>query len=128
MFIDGTALNIAMPALQADMHLTSVQLLWMVNAYSLFLSALLLIVGAILATIGLAGISYGFIESANKGFGDTIIVISLVIGGLSSVVFILSQHFEKYPMIASLVICANQELVIYFITCGTRSKSKCNYH
>ena len=45
-FIDGTALNIAMPALQLDMGLSGPQLLWVVNAYSLFLSALLLIGGA----------------------------------------------------------------------------------
>jgi EmrB/QacA subfamily drug resistance transporter len=231
-FIDGTALNIAMPALQHDMGLSGPQLLWVVNAYSLFLSALLLFggamgdqygrnrifgiglflfmlasffcgistnsnqliaarvfqgvggallipgslsiltarfppaktggaiglwstfsaltavigpllggwlagiglwrviffinipfslvalwaifyrvaesknsevvkldyVGAFLATLGLAGITYGFIESANKGFGDTVIVISLVTGGLSSIGFILSQHFGKHPM------------------------------
>jgi len=46
----------------------------------------------------LAGITYGFIESANKGFGDIIIVFSLSIGGLSSIAFIFSQHFGKHPM------------------------------
>ncbi len=231
-FIDSTALNVAMPALQADMGLTGSQLLWVVNAYSLFLSALLLIGGAmgdqygrnrifgiglvvfmiaslfcgistnsnqliaarvfqgiggallvpgslsiitarfssdkaggaiglwstfsaltaiigpvlggwlaglgfwrviffinipfslfvlwvifnrvpesknseakkldfggaILAILGLSGITYGFIESSNKGFGDILIIASLVIGGLSSIGFILSQHFGKHPM------------------------------
>jgi len=231
-FIDGSALNIALPALQHDLGLSGPQLLWVVNAYSLFLSALLLIggamgdrygrnrifglglflfmiaslfcgistnatqlitarvfqgiggallipgslsilsaqfpanktggaiglwsmfsaltaiigpllggwlaeiglwrfiffinipfsvfvlwaiyyrvaesknaeahkldfVGAFFATLGLAGITYGFIESANKGFGDIIIIISLSIGGLSSIAFILSQHFGKHPM------------------------------
>lgn len=231
-FIDGSALNIAMPALQLDMGLTGPQLLWVVNAYSLFLSALLLIggamgdlygrnrifgiglflfmiasffcgistnsiqlitarifqgiggallipgslsiltaqfpsnkiggaiglwstfsaltavigpllggwlagmglwraiffinipfsivalwaiyyrvsesknsdvvkldyVGAFFAILGLAGITFGYIESANKGFSDPIIVISLITGGLSSIGFILSQYFGKYPM------------------------------
>ena len=45
-FIDGSALNIALPALQQDLGLSGPQLLWVVNAYSLFLSALLLIGGA----------------------------------------------------------------------------------
>jgi len=45
-FIDGSALNIALPALQHDLGLSGPQLLWVVNAYSLFLSALLLIGGA----------------------------------------------------------------------------------
>jgi len=231
-FIDSTALNIAMPALQTDMGLTGAQLLWVVNAYSLFLSALLLIGGAmgdqygrnkifgiglfifmiaslfcgvsdspqqliiarsfqgiggallipgslsiltsqfpsnklgaaiglwstfsaltaivgpvlggwlaglglwrvifflnipfsvfvlwvifyrvkesknsevvkldfggaLLATTGLVGITYGFIESSNKGFGDAIIIFSLIIGGFSSIGFVLSQHYGKYPM------------------------------
>lgn len=231
-FIDGNALNIALPALQNDMGLSGPQLLWVVNAYSLFLSALLLIggamgdrygrnrifsmglflfmlaslfcgistnpvqlitarvfqgiggallipgslsilsaqfpaektggaiglwsmfsaltaiigpllggwlaemglwrviffinipfslfvlwaikyrvsesknpealkldiAGALFATLGLAGITYGFIESANKGFGNIIIITSLIIGGLSSIAFILSQHFGKHPM------------------------------
>ena len=231
-FIDGSALNIALPALQHDLGLSGPQLLWVVNAYSLFLSALLLIggamgdrygrnrifglglflfmiaslfcgistnatqlitarvfqgiggallipgslsilsaqfpanktggaiglwsmfsaltaiigpllggwlaeiglwryiffinipfsvfvlwaiyyrvaesknteankldfVGAFFATLGLAGITYGFIESANIGFGDIIIVFSLSIGGLSSIAFIFSQHFGKQPM------------------------------
>ena len=231
-FIDGTALNIAMPALQQDMNLSGPQLLWVVNAYTLFLSALLLIggamgdqygrnrifgiglflfmlssffcgisansvqlitarvfqgiggallipgslsiitaqfseektggaiglwstfsaltaiigpllggwladiglwriiffinipfslivlwvifyrvaeskndetvrldfVGAFLVMLGLAGITYGFIESADKGFGAAIIIISLITGGLASIGFIFSQHFVKHPM------------------------------
>ena len=32
-FIDGTALNIAMPALQEEMNLTGAQLMWVINAY-----------------------------------------------------------------------------------------------
>lgn len=231
-FIDGTALNVAMPALQEDLSLTGSQLLWVVNAYALFLSALLLpggamgdqfgrnrifsigllifmvsslvcgisssslqliaarafqgiggallipgslsiltarfpaekvggaiglwstfsamtaiigpvlggwladvglwrviffinipfslfvlwaifkhveesknpdaqkldIGGAIFATIGLGGITYGFIESANKWFNDPLIISSLAVGGVASIAFITSQAFGKHPM------------------------------
>ncbi|MGB3616744.1 MAG: MFS transporter, partial [Catalinimonas sp.] len=46
-FIDSTALNVALPALQRDLGLTGAQLLWVVNAYTLLLSALLLVGGAL---------------------------------------------------------------------------------
>lgn len=46
-FIDGTALNVALPALQADLGTSGKQLLWVVNAYLLFLSALILLGGSI---------------------------------------------------------------------------------
>lgn len=46
-FIDTTALNVALPALQADLHVSGAQLLWIVNAYALFLSSLILVGGSI---------------------------------------------------------------------------------
>ena len=46
-FIDGTALNVALPALQRDLGASGTDLLWIVNGYLLFLSALLLIGGAL---------------------------------------------------------------------------------
>ncbi len=46
-FIDGTALNVALPALQRSLDLTGAELLWIVNAYTLFLAALILIGGSL---------------------------------------------------------------------------------
>lgn len=46
-FIDGTALNVALPTLQNDLSATAVQLLWIVNAYALPLAALILVGGAL---------------------------------------------------------------------------------
>ena len=46
-FIDGTALNVALPALQKELHADGAQLLWIVNAYLLVLSALILLGGAL---------------------------------------------------------------------------------
>ena len=46
-FIDSTALNVALPALQADLGASGPDLLWIVNAYTLLLAALLLVGGAL---------------------------------------------------------------------------------
>jgi EmrB/QacA subfamily drug resistance transporter len=46
-FIDASALNVALPALQTDLQASGVQLLWIVNAYLLMLAALILIGGSL---------------------------------------------------------------------------------
>jgi EmrB/QacA subfamily drug resistance transporter len=45
-FIDGTVVNVALPALQANLHATVVDVQWVVEAYALFLAALLLVGGS----------------------------------------------------------------------------------
>src|SRR5215208_2517641 len=46
-FIDSSALDVSSPALQAELGLNGSQLLWVVNAYLLFLSALILVGGSL---------------------------------------------------------------------------------
>jgi EmrB/QacA subfamily drug resistance transporter len=46
-FIDGTVVNVALPALQADMNATVMDVQWVVEAYALFLAALLLVGGSL---------------------------------------------------------------------------------
>src|SRR5437660_3889154 len=46
-FIDGTVVNVALPALQASFHATVVDVQWVVESYGLFLSALILLGGAV---------------------------------------------------------------------------------
>jgi len=46
-FIDGTVVNVALPALQAALHATLADVQWVVEAYALFLAALLLIGGSL---------------------------------------------------------------------------------
>jgi EmrB/QacA subfamily drug resistance transporter len=46
-FIDGTVVNVALPTLQRDFHATSANLQWVIEAYSLFLSALILVGGSL---------------------------------------------------------------------------------
>jgi EmrB/QacA subfamily drug resistance transporter len=46
-FIDGTVINVALPALQAKLNASVVDAQWVVESYSLFLSALLLVGGSL---------------------------------------------------------------------------------
>jgi EmrB/QacA subfamily drug resistance transporter len=46
-FIDGTVVNVALPAVQKDLHATLADLQWVVEAYALLLAALLLIGGSL---------------------------------------------------------------------------------
>jgi EmrB/QacA subfamily drug resistance transporter len=45
-FIDGTVVNVALPALQADLHATITDVQWVIEAYALFLGALILVGGS----------------------------------------------------------------------------------
>ena len=45
-FIDGTVVNVALPALQADLHATIIDVQWVIEAYALFLGSLILVGGS----------------------------------------------------------------------------------
>lgn len=65
-FLDLTAVNVALPSLQSDLHASGGQLIWVVNAYALFLSALILVGGSL-------GDRYG----RKRVFGLGIVLFSL---------------------------------------------------
>ena len=46
-FIDGTVVNVALPALQRDLQATVADVQWVVEAYALFLAALILVGGSL---------------------------------------------------------------------------------
>ncbi len=107
-FIDSTALNVAMATLQEDMGITGVQLLWVVNGYALFLSALLLAGGSLGDLYGrnkvfLIGLVIFSTSSLFCGLSNT--PIQLIIGrcfqGIGGALLtpgslsILSAHFEE---------------------------------
>ena len=46
-FIDGTVVNVALPALQADLNAGVADVQWVIEAYALFLAALLLVGGSL---------------------------------------------------------------------------------
>jgi EmrB/QacA subfamily drug resistance transporter len=75
-FIDGTAVNVALPALQTHLGATVAEVQWVVEAYTLFLSALLLVGGALGDRYGrrrvfLLGVAGFALASAACGFAAT---------------------------------------------------------
>src|SRR6478752_6084313 len=46
-FIDGTVVNVALPALQTGLDATITDVQWVIEAYALFLGALILVGGAL---------------------------------------------------------------------------------
>ena len=44
-FIDATALNVALPAIQSQTHATGTELFWIVNSYAVVTAALILFGG-----------------------------------------------------------------------------------
>ncbi|MBO0782723.1 MAG: MFS transporter, partial [Ktedonobacteraceae bacterium] len=46
-FIDGSVVNVALPALQHDFRASATDVLWVVEAYALFLASLILVGGAL---------------------------------------------------------------------------------
>jgi EmrB/QacA subfamily drug resistance transporter len=76
-FIDGTAVNVALPALQSDLHATVVDVQWVIESYGLFLSALILVGGALGDSLGrramfLVGVAGFAVASAGCGFSFSI--------------------------------------------------------
>ena len=45
--IDGTAVNVALPTLQRELHATAADMQWVIEGYSLFLAALILVGGSL---------------------------------------------------------------------------------
>ena len=52
-FIDGTVVNVSLPSLQAAFHAIGNQVQWVVEAYALFLAALILVGGSLGNRFGL---------------------------------------------------------------------------
>ncbi len=76
-FIDGTALNTALAALQAGLNASGAQLLWVVNAYLLMLAALILVGGSLGDRLGrkkvfMTGISLFMLASLACGLAPKI--------------------------------------------------------
>jgi EmrB/QacA subfamily drug resistance transporter len=81
-FIDGTVVNVALPALQSSLHATVIDMQWVVEAYGLFLSALILVGGAIGDSVGrrlMFLLGTGLFAAASIGCGFSTNISELVI-------------------------------------------------
>ena len=76
-FIDSTVVNVALPALQSNLHATVVDVQWVVESYGLFLSSLILVGGALGDSLGrramfLLGVGVFALASAGCGLSSSI--------------------------------------------------------
>ncbi|MDQ1408425.1 MAG: hypothetical protein QOJ41_160, partial [Acidobacteriaceae bacterium] len=88
-FIDGTVVNVALPALQSNLHATVVGVQWVVESYGLFLGALILVGGSLGDLFGrrkmfLLGVGIFAAASIACGFASSIqqLVIARSVQGL----------------------------------------------
>src|ERR671926_559867 len=79
-FIDGTVVNVALPALQMQLQATSAQVQWVVQAYALMLAALILVGGSL-------GDRYG--RRLVFGLGVALFAVASVGCGLAQTVHVL---------------------------------------
>jgi EmrB/QacA subfamily drug resistance transporter len=76
-FIDVTVVNVALPALQSNLHANVADVQWVIESYGLFLSALILVGGALGDSLGrramfLCGVLGFAVASAGCGFSFSI--------------------------------------------------------
>ncbi len=106
-FIDGSALNVALPALQAGFHASGVGLLWVVNAYLLMLAALIPVGGSLGDVLGrkrvfAIGIALFVVSSLVCGLAPSIgfLIAARVVQGIGAALMIpgsLSIITAFYP-------------------------------
>src|SRR5260370_17429716 len=109
-FIDSTVVNVALPALQASLHATIVDVQWVVESYGILLGALILVGGSFGDLFGrrrmfVAGVAIFAMASVACGFASAIhqLIITRSIHVMESAFFVparftpttsplLSQH------------------------------------
>src|SRR6202162_2557090 len=94
-FIDGTVVNVALPALQTHLNATAVDVQWVIEAYSLFLSALLLVGGSLGDHYGrrkifVIGVGVFALASTACGFAVSVhqLIIARAIQGLGAALLV----------------------------------------
>jgi EmrB/QacA subfamily drug resistance transporter len=94
-FIDGTVVNVALPVLQTDLRATVADVQWVVEAYSLFLSALILVGGSLGDLFGrkrifATGIILFTLASIFCGFAPniTVLIIARAVQGIGGALLV----------------------------------------
>src|SRR3954471_21106761 len=107
-FIDSTVVNVALPALQSSLHANIVDVQWVVEAYGLFLGALILVGGSFGDVFGrrlmfVLGVTLFAIASAGCGLALTIdqLIIARSVQGVGAALLvpgslaIISASFDE---------------------------------
>lgn len=81
-FIDGTVVNVALPTIQRELHATGADVQWVIEAYSLFLAALILVGGSFGDRLGrrrvfATGVALFTMASIACGFAPNILALIL---------------------------------------------------
>src|SRR5229473_1359117 len=94
-FIDGTVVNVALPAVQANFHATVVDLQWVVESYGLFLGALILVGGSLGDLFGrrlifVIGVAIFAVASAGCGAASNIhlLIIARSVQGVGAALLV----------------------------------------
>src|SRR5438128_2036607 len=113
-FIDGTVVNVALPFLQKNLNATAIGVQWVVEAYALFLSALLLVGGSLGDRYGrkrifVIGVALFAVASAGCGLAVSIdqLIIARAIQGIggallipgSLAIFVFVEARARNPML-----------------------------
>src|SRR6202163_3015803 len=107
-FIDGTVVNVALPALQSALHASIADVQWLVESYALFLAALLLIGGSLGDLYGrrkifAAGVILFSVASAWCGLAPNIrqLIVARGLQGIGGALLVprslalISAHFSE---------------------------------
>src|ERR1700761_4395645 len=94
-FIDSSVVNVALPKMESDLQTTLAYMTWVINAYTLCMSALLLIGGAAADQIGrrrifVTGITLFAIASIGCGFAPNVelLILSRAVQGVGAALLI----------------------------------------
>jgi EmrB/QacA subfamily drug resistance transporter len=107
-FIDGTVVNVALPFLQKNLNATAIGVQWVIEAYSLFLAALLLVGGSLGDRYGrrkifMFGVAVFAVSSAACGLAQNIeqLIAARAVQGIGGALLvpgslaIISASFDK---------------------------------
>src|SRR5689334_16784161 len=98
-FIDGTVVNVALPALQTNLNATAADVQWVIEAYSLLLSAFLLVGGSLGDHYGrrrlfIIGVGIFALASAACGFATSIgqLIAARAVQGFGAALLVPGSH------------------------------------
>ncbi len=113
-FIDGTAVTVALPALQSGFHATASQIQWVIEAYALFLASLLLVAGSL-------GDVYGRRLVFSAGVG--LFAVGSILCGLSPSIVLLIAARGLQGIGAALLVPGSLAILSAFFPAESRGRA-----